>query len=772
MKFSYSWLKELVDIKLSPEKLAELLSEHAFEVEATKESQHFENIIVAKVTKVEKHPNADRLRVIELTDGTNTFAPVVCGAWNFDVGAIVPLALPGATIPHDQHDPEGKSFVLGKAKIRGIESQGMICSAKELGLSGDGDGILLLDQSASIGEIFSVEPKNASQILDISIPANRPDLMGYLGIAREVSAIAGAKLKFKLTKTQIFKLKAKVLQVQVAVPKLCPKYSAVRLVGVRVGESPKFIQERLQSAGLKSINNVVDITNLVMLELGQPLHAFDAAKINGPIKVRQAFVNESIVTLDGIPRKLESEAMVIADSKKVIAIAGVMGGLETAVSANTTEVILEAANFNSVSVRKTYKKLGLRTDAASRFEKGVPISFVDQGLEYATALLVAHSGAKAVEYVASKTAPLTQVNLELNPSDVNRLLGFEVKASEQKRVLSKFGFKVMESKGSLLVTIPDWRTDVRIWQDLVEEIGRFIGLNKIPQVPALLIPSSVPSDPLLVAADEIRDLLVSLGFYESFTYSFVPESFFVKNSIPTDTAVEITNPISADLKYMRTGIGMNYELLVEQNARFVSEQSMFEIGNVYRQEKGNIKEQSNLFLIRFSKNSAPEIEFLGSLRELFARLGISFSVKQSSEQDGLVLAGTEEVGVIRAQRGDLSWIAAELSLEKLVKHFKQTVYSTIARFPAKQIDIAVLVNESVAWENVKEVIQKLKIGLLSSIELIEVYQGKNIGPGKKSFTIRLTYQSTERTLTDEEVVVFETQIIQKLKAELNAESRG
>lgn len=771
MKFSYSWLKELADVKLSPAKLAELLSEHAFEVEPEESRLEFSGIIVAKVTKVEKHPNADRLRVIELTDGTTTYAPVVCGAWNFDVGAIVPLALPGALIPHNQHDPEGKPFTLGKAKIRGIESQGMICSAKELGLSEDGEGILLLSEDNKLGEAFGVETDSAETLLDISLPANRPDLLGHLGIAREIAALTKSRLKFKEPKTSISKLKSKILQVQVASPKLCPKYSAVRLVNVEVKESPKHIQKRLQAVGLRPINNIVDITNYVMLEIGQPLHAFDALQVAGGIKVRDAFVNEKITTLDGVVRTLDSETLVIADAKKAIAIAGIMGGLESAVTGSTKEIILEAANFNSVAVRKAYKRLGLRTDAASRFEKGLPVAFAQLALEYACQLLVEHAGAKPVEYATSKSAVNALTVIELNPEDVNSLLGFAVKPAEQKRILTNFGFKVAPKGNTFRVTVPDFRPDVRLWQDLAEEVSRFLGLNNIPMIPAANVPSAVPNNGQLLLADDIRDILAGLGFDECYTYSFVSESVFEQYGIAKETGVEVANPIVSDLKFMRLGIGMNYPQMVEQNSRYASEQNMFEIGNVYSWNKGIIDEHTNLFMLRFAKHN-PEAELLGALRELFLRLGIELGISQTSASQGKVLANGQEVGEIVSGRGETAWVAVEMNLEKITKHVREKTYQAIPRYPSRQLDLAMLVTEDLAWSKIKDAIASLNILLLSRVELLEVYQGSKVGPGKKSFAFRLTYQSPERTLTDEEVGKLQEQIIRKLKADLNAEVRN
>ncbi|HTL39467.1 MAG TPA: phenylalanine--tRNA ligase subunit beta [Methylomirabilota bacterium] len=769
MKFSYEWLAQLSGHKGSAKDLAELLSVRAFETEVVKNSE-FPGIIVAKVTKIEKHPNADRLRVIELTDGKQNISPVVCGAWNFDVGAFVPLALPGAVIPVNTHDASGQSFVLNKATIRGVESQGMICSAKELGLAGDSEGILLLDKNLELGSDFS--PKNSKEIIfDISVPANRPDILSYRGVAWEISALTNSKYQAKPVAKTVTKLRSNILKVRVSEPKLCSLYSALRISNISVGPSPQFIQNRLKESGLRPINNVVDITNYVMLEMGQPMHAFDAMKVNGGINVRKAYVNETITTLDGQDRKLSSDILVIADSKQALAIAGIIGGQNSAVTDATTEIILEAANFNSVQTRLTSKKLGLRTDASSRFERSLPSAFVDQALQLASDLLAKYASGKTLEYATTgiKTSKPTIVSVE--PDKVNALLGLNLSKSSQKKILTNMGFTV-SGANTLRVTVPFWRPDVKIWQDLAEEIVRFEGLDKIPNISPNFTSSASLSDPRVSIREKISDLLASLGFDEAYTYSFVSRAFLQKYNIDPKSAVEVANPISSDQEFLRLGLGMNYEKLIAQNAKYESKGNLFEIGNAYFKSGDYIKEEMRLYILSFSKDAVPLDYFVGSLKELFHRLGIDFSVKQIDEQTGNILSNGQNLGPIQAEtQGEVKWIAAELRFDELAKFIQASEFQTINRYPSRQLDVAILVREDLSWQQVKDVATPKNFKLLQDVELIEVYRGKNVTPGKKSLTFRLTYQAPDRTLTDEEVEKIHSQILGELKAKLNVQIR-
>ncbi|MEO8065653.1 MAG: phenylalanine--tRNA ligase subunit beta [Candidatus Doudnabacteria bacterium] len=781
MKFSYSWLKELVEIKLSPKDLAEFLSLHAFEAEVQastgKSGSEFPGIIVARVTKIDKHPNADRLRLVTLTDGRNIIAPVVCGAWNFEVGAIVALALSGAVIPHNQHDPEGKPFTLAKATIRGIESQGMICSAKELGLGSDGGGIMILDASYKLGEPFEVNDRGSEVIFDISVPANRPDIISYRGIAWEISALTNAKYKVKSKKIQLGALKGKVLKIRISEPALCKKYIGVRMVNVKIGPSPKFIQERLLLSGLRPINNVVDITNYVMLEVGQPMHAFDAGKVAGPITVRRAYLNETIKSLDQIDRKLTHDMLVIADSSKTLAIAGVIGGASSAVSDSTSEIILEAANFNGVSVRRTARTLGLRTDASARFEKTLPIGFTGIAASYAADLMIKYASAKPVEFVEAGVKKEKALEIKLDPEKVNTLLGTEIPAAKQKQILKKFGFTVTDHGSRITVSVPFWRPDSAIWEDLAEEIARFEGLEKIPNIHIAFPNSSFMTDPIVSQKDKAVDILVGLGFDEVYTYSFVSESDLPRWQIEKKNTIEVANPLSGDQQYLRPNLAINIIKLAERNTsenENVVGGKYFEIGTVFGRDAELIKEKTCLFMLIFPRSKKRIQELTGDLAELARRLNVEFQIKQNEEQIAEIIVAGKTVGRfgVFSSASNLEWIGINLDFEEFVKGRTHMQYRPINKFPTVELDTSILVKEDVSWAEIKKAIFELKNKLVSEVKLLEgSYQGKEITPGKKSVTFRIVYQAPERTLTKEEVNQVHEQILDRLKSKLQAQAR-
>jgi phenylalanyl-tRNA synthetase beta chain len=767
MKFSFSWVKDLSGYNGSAEKLAELLSMHAFETEVSSGNE-FKDIVVAQVTKISKHPNADRLRVIDLTDGMKTYAPVVCGAWNFEVGAIVPLALPGAVIPHDQHDPEGKAFTLSKAVIRGVESQGMICSGKELGITDDGKGILLLTKEYKLGETFS--PKGGDIYLDISIPANRPDLLGYLGVAKEVSALTYSKLNFKSPKLDITKFKPKSLKVNIATEKLCHKYIAVRLTNIEVKPSPTFIQERLRNAGLKPINNIVDITNFVMLETGQPLHAFDTGKLSGNINIRTAYVNEQIKTLDGLDRKLSSQNLVIADSKQAIAIAGVMGGANSMIDEMTSDIILESANFESTSVRKTGRELGLRTDAVVRFEKSLPLELTTFAAAYAATLLIQHASAKVLETVVVGKNPKPLKKIKLFPQKVDGLLGFETKPSKQKDILSKLGFKV-SGMDPILVVVPFVRADVNIWQDLAEEIARFVGLNEIEEKEIRLTPTPHMTDPVVDLRKDISNYLIALGFTEIYTYSFVSEHDLKDWGVDPKITVEVENPLSADQKYMRTNILMNMLKTADYNERFFDKGNYFEIGKVYWRDGASIIEKMYLGMLCFDK-SYPVAKLTSSFREVCRKFGIEVTIDQESEQLATIKSGKKMLGKIgRIPSSGPLWVGLHIDFEEFIKLKKQTIVKPISRYPSIELDVAVFSRKDLQWSKLKQIVNSVGSKLIRSIELFDVYTGKNVPMNKKSIAFRIVYQADNRTLTEDEVTKVHSEILKELKDRLNLEIR-
>lgn len=772
MKFSHEWLKDLVEINQTPEKLAEFLSLRAFETEVNRANQEFFGIIVAKVTKIEKHPNADRLRIIELTDGKNTIGPIVCGAWNFEVGAIVALALPGAVIPETK-------TVLSKVMIRGIESQGMICSAKELSLGTEAGGIMLLDSKHKIGQAFSVmdQDRGSKIIFDISIPANRPDLISYRGVAWEIAALTGSKYKIKPLKSQISNLKSKLLKIRISEPSLCKQYVGLRMANIQISPSPKFIQDRLKLSGFRPINNVVDIANYVMLEVGQPLHAFDAAKIIGAINVRKAYVNETIKTLDGLDRKLNRDVLVIADNKKAIAIAGVIGGSESAVSIDTCEIILEAANFNSVSVRRTAKALGLRTDASTRFEKSLPINLAHQAAEYAAVLLTKYAGAKPLEYLSVGAKPTKKVVIEVDPIKVDALLGVKIPIVEQKKILSRFGFGIHPTRNKYHVTVPFWRPDVRVWQDLAEEIIRFKSLENIPVKQTSQINSSHLTDPRVDGREQVKDLLVGMGFNELYTYSFVSESDLNRWQINKRNVIEIANPLSEDQQYLRPNLALNVLKVAEQNTKEyddIKSGKYFEIGNIFWREQNKIFEQTYLFMLSFPKTQKRIEEFVGDFKQLAVVLGIEYEIKQHKEQLAEIIVADKSVGHIGtiSDVSGLEWIGVNLDFEEFIRNRKTPQYKRIVRFPSISMDSSILISEDISWIEIKKTIIAANQKLVSEIKLIEgSYQGKEVPPYKKSMTFRIIYQSEDRTLTNAEASQVHGQILETLKSKFSVRVR-
>jgi phenylalanyl-tRNA synthetase beta chain len=768
MKFSFDWLKDLSGYTGTAQQLAELLSTHAVETEI-EQGLSFPGIIVAKVLKVEKHPNADRLRIVELTDGENTYAPVVCGAWNFEAGAIVPLALPGALIPHNQHDAEGKPFTLGKAVIRGVESQGMICSGKELGLSDEADGILKLDPSYRLGEEFAPKHQAGPKILDISVPANRPDLISYQGLAREIAALTGKSSPKKPEKNPLEKLSAKLLKVSVSETNLCPRYIAVRLSNIEIKPSPEFIRKRLNESGLRPINNVVDITNYVMLETGQPLHAFDSSKSGTVINVRKAYVNETLTTLDGQARKLSPDMLVIADSRKAIAIAGVIGGRDSMVDESSNEIILESANFNPLSIRRTARDLNLRTDASLRFEKNLPISFADTAAAYAVELLKKYAAAEPIEAVRVGK-PAKAKSLNLDTEKVNSLLGIEMKASDQKQILSKLGFRAAGAK-DLKIEIPEYRNDIAGWEDLAEEIMRFKGLDAIPSRPFGIVPSAHMTDEAYKTKERLIDMLTGLGADQIYTYSFISKDDAVKWDIPMNILVEVANPLSHEQQYLRPNLIINALKVVERNSKHAEEGCYFEIGNIYWKDGKDYEEKTYLSVISFDKIALPSERIVAVVKELLTRLKIKYSLVQENEQSAVIKSGKEILGRIATfPVSDAKWTGAHIDLEKISGLISNAEYIHPSKYPPVILDVAVLVRKDLPWSQIEDLV-RAQSELIRTVELFDIYQGKNIPTNRKSLAFRVVYQADDHTLTEKEVLKIHKGITDQLAAKFSAEIR-
>jgi phenylalanyl-tRNA synthetase beta chain len=772
MRFSFEWLKSLSSFRSTAQDMAELISAHVCEAEVSP-GRSFENIIVARVEKTEKHPNADRLRVVALSDGKNHYYPVVCGAWNFEAGDLVPLALPGAVIPHNQHDAEGKPFILSKAVIRGIESQGMICSGKELGISDDGKGILKLSKTSLPGKTFSI---NSEKVLEITAPQNRPDLLGHLGIAREISALTGRKLiaspaRKAIKKGAIPMASLRNIQVRIADKKDCPSYLAFKLDKIKVAPSADFIRRRLETSGFKSINNVVDITNYVMLETGQPLHAFDANKIILPITVRRAAAKETIQTLDLVVRRLTKESLVITDKNGPAAIAGVIGGAHSSVSSDTDSIILEAANFNPITIRKSSRTLNLRTESSHRFEKSIPYEFAMEAALYAVKLLEKHAGAELKGFGSAKIPAPKEVSIDLDPVFVNSLLGTDLKIKEMASSLDKLGFKSTGAK-ILNVAVPSWRPDVKIWQDLAEEIARSKGINGIKEALPAFVPSDHLSDPLLKFKEDVSEILARAGWIETYNYSFISKQDSNSMAYESGALVEIENPLSEDQQYLRPSLFPNLLKSAEYNLNHGQEGKIFEIGNIFTKKGKRKEERLSLAMVVFGK----KIDFgraFSDLKEIGSQLGVQFKAAQTGLADGNILLNGEDAGKITLLPTSANFKAVGLEIDfiKFSKALKGKSYKPVNRYPSKELDCSIVLDEKTAWAEVLDAIIEKKEALLSNFRLFDVYKGPETGKDKKSFSIKFVYQSPEKTLTDEEATQAHLRIMERLIRKFNAKLR-
>jgi phenylalanyl-tRNA synthetase beta chain len=500
MKVLRSWLKDYVDINLPNDELAEQLSLSGTLVEAVGAFID-EQVVVGEIKDIKRHPNADRLQVAVVYNGAEDLQ-IVCGAPNIEVGQKVPLAQIGSVLP------EGE---IRQAEIRGVESFGMMCSEVELGLGDDHSGIKILPAEWEAGKKIS-EYLNGDAIFELEITPNRGDCLSHLGVAREIAATLNAQLK-----TIPAEVKGETEQkIEVENPnlELCPQYYALPISGVRVAESPDWLKNRLKAVGQKPINNVVDVTNYILLDLGQPLHSFDAKKVEGKIVVRTASENEMIVTLDGTERKLNDDMLVISDTVKAIAIAGVMGGMNTQVDQETTDIILEAAEFEPVSVRKTAKTLKLSTEASYRFERGIDSGRVEEALRKAASIIKQIAGGKIGQISFSGQVPVKS-RIEIEFEKINNLLDLELSHIEIEKILDRLGFEVSNNGA----TIPLWRHDVAISEDLVEEVGRIYGLNKIEDIAPEK--SQKVKKSLYFAKEQLKDILVEVGFNEVYTYAFL-----------------------------------------------------------------------------------------------------------------------------------------------------------------------------------------------------------------------------------------------------------
>ena len=793
MKVSLRWLSEYVPIALPAGELADKLTQAGTEVaEITTVGGSWNNVFVGLVTRVDKHPNADRLVLVtvQLPDEEHT---VVCGAPNVAADQKIAFAKVGAELI-DGHT--GKPAKLKAAKIRGVVSAGMVCSEKELGLSDEHEGILVLPEEAPLGVPLS--DFMGDEILDLELTPNRPDCQSMLGIAWEVGALTENQVSLpEIEYPEQGPPIDELMTIEVAAPDLCPRYTASLVTGMTVAPSPQWMQERLIAAGMRPINNIVDVTNYVMLEFGQPLHSFDYDKLREKkIIVRRARPGEHLVSLDGEDRKLDSEMLAITDPQGPVGLAGVMGGANTEVSEDTRSVLLESANFNNVNIRRTSDRLKLRSEASTRFDKGLSPELPIQGLRRATQLLAELGGGTVARGVIDVyPGKVRQEPVVMTAARVEQVLGISVEKERIIKLLESLGFDCTDvGDDEVSVETPFWRSDIAIEDDLVEEVARTIGYDQIPVTP---LSGDIPhreSDPLRDMGQHTRDVLTSCEMQEVINYSLIGLSRMKDAGIEVPDSprpLKVANPMHSDQEYLRLSLRPGLLANAALNEKHqVEGLRLFEIGRIYPPQDADLPAEKQVLAAIFTSGESRAAEgFLtakGVLETLLNELGVEARFEAASESGlhpGRVASlhvQNDRLGVLGevhpnvAEAFDLEAPSVhifELDLETLLRHVPATKsYRPVSRFPGVMRDIALIVDLDTQARVVEDLLKSFPI--VTTVRLFDIYTGDQVPAGKKSLAYSLMYQSPNRTLTEDEVNVVQAQLLQRLNKELGAELRG
>jgi phenylalanyl-tRNA synthetase beta chain len=767
------------------------------EVASIERQGDWENVFIGQIVAVEQHPSAKHLMVATIDLGMEKLT-VVCGAPNLRIGDKVPVARPGARLI-DAHTNE--FTILKPVEIHGIRSEGMACSEKELGISDSHEGLMILPQDAPVGTPLSQYLGDA--IFDIEVTPNRPDCLSIIGIAREVAALTRQKVSLPEVRYEEEEPAIEeTVSVEIADAELCTRYCASLINDIKVSSSPPWLKERLITAGLRPVNNIVDITNYVMLEYGQPLHAFDFRQIRGgKIIVRRALNEENLTTLDGVERALNNEILIIADEQSPIALAGVMGGALTEVTDNTTSVLLEAAKFDSGIIRRTRTKLGLPTEASTRFEKALSPELPPLALCRATQLIVQLAGGKAARGIIDLYPIMRKRSpIPVSQQKVCRVLGMQLSMEQIMEVLDRLGFAYESlSPSEILVTCPYWRTDIAIADDIVEEVARIIGYNELPT--ATLsgeLPEWQPA-PFPSLRERVRDILVGCGIQEVITYSLTSLSTLerVDPGWQIGHPLRVANPLTREQEYLRTNLRANLLSAYSANEkRWENDIQLFEIGKVYLPRKDDLPEEREILAgilgrpqqQRLWRKVEQTLDFFtakGILETLFNRLGIRVHFEPTEVpillpgRTAKIVIDNETVGLVGeihpkiAKSFDISSPSVsffELDLQGLLPFTTQAPrYYPLPRFPSTVRDIALVVDAEMPAGRIQDIIQSFP--LVSQATIFDIYQGEQVPQGKKSLAFSIRYQSPLKTLTDDEVNQAQQEILQRLNQEFGATLR-
>ena len=808
MNISYNWLKDYLKLDITPEKLGEILTDTGLEVEGINKYESvpggLSGLVVGHVKSVEKHPDADKLNITQVDLGQKELSQIVCGAPNVAEGQKVVVATPGNTI----HPIEGEPFKIKKAKIRGVESFGMICAEDEIGVGSDHDGIMVLDEAISAGtlaaEYFDVE---TDYIFEIGLTPNRADGMSHLGCAKEIAAFLkthedfAEEIKVPDLDTFCVDRSGTPIDVEVKINKACPRYAGLVIEDIKVSQSPKWLKDRIEAIGIRSINNVVDITNFVLWELGQPLHAFDLAKVGDKVVVKHMADGSTFKTLDEEERILSAEDIMICNATQGMCIGGVFGGIDSGVTNDTTSIFLESAYFHPTYIRKTSTRHGLRTDAAVRYEKGADINMVLPALKRAAVLIKELAGGKIVSDIYD-VYPTEQKNAEITMkwSYCWKLIGQEIALDKVEKILTTLDFEILsKNTETISVKVPTSRPDVTRPADLVEEILRIYGFNNI-ELPgsfnmSLSYDGTVNKHTI---KHQVTDVFVSNGFYEvqnnSLTNSKYLEVIEVKDHVP------VLNYSSADLDILRPDLLFSNLETVRFNLNHKNEDlKLFEFGKSYLKGENGYKEFENLAITlvgqqeieRWNGRQAEADYFTlkGYVHQLMSKLGVQRYVVEELEDEaylyGLsyIIKGKEDKQLVRfgmidpkiakafgveqpVYYANVNWqVALDVAMNQKIK------FASISKYPATRRDLALLLDKGISFHQIEAIAKKTDKKILKAVDLFDVFEGKQLPEGKKSYAVSFVFQDEKKTLTDKDVDKVMNQLIDKYQKDLNAELR-
>lgn len=795
MKISYDWLREYIQTDLSIDKIAEVLTDIGLEVEGVEkigvDEKDLEGFVVGEVIECLPHPNADKLKITQVDLGQEFPVQIVCGAPNVAAGQKVPVATIGTLIK----SADGSSFEIKKAKLRGESSHGMICSEKELNVSDNNDGIWVLDKNLPAGKpMKEVIDTSLDYMIEIGLTPNRADAMSHFGVARDLhAALSAKKLASQLEIPFLEEIENTVgpFQIEIENDELCPAYYGAYIENVEVKESPQWLKKRLHAIGIKPSNNVVDITNYILHGLGQPLHAFDADTIaHQKIIVKTGF-EENFKVLDQTEKKLKKTDLIISDENKPLAIAGVMGGLDSSVKNSTKNIFLESAYFKPTGIRKTAKRLGINSDASFRYERGIDPNITGLALEKAIQLILEVGGGVLVQKIKNRPREITDFDVILKYRNLDLILGERIHRQKIKEILELLSIEIISENNDFLeLKVPAYRVDVQREIDVIEEILRIYGYNSIPKKEKVSF--SIVKGEGFERNDFINrlsDFLVSCGFFEAMNISMYSEKYDTKQP-DTEKSIRLINSLSQDYNIMRRSLLPELIQNIQFNINRKNENlRLFEIGHAYEKTANAYQENFRLALAVSGKsntqhwqNKETELDLFylkGIIEALFQQLGIQKINFTQENQTLKIQLNRKEIGVLKViSNGDKNYklsqnvVAAEIELQPIFEAYQsqQVKFSSIPKFPLVTRDLALLLDKQIQYEEILKTIHQLQIQEIKNISLFDVFEGEQL-KDKKSYAIRLEILNPSKTMTDHEIDQIMNKVITELKKQLKANLR-